>query len=137
MTTARLAVIAIALAGSLTAGAFQQSRTTQGNQATTDRVVAAANVFLQTLSAPQRAAGTFAFDAPEKHNGWSNLPSGIFQRKGVRLGDLNPQQLAAAMAVVQAALSKEGYQKVTDIMNGDEVLKGEGGGRTGGRQGPP
>src|ERR1019366_5014476 len=32
-------------------------------------------------------------------------------------------------------LSREGYQKVTDIMNGDEVLKNAGGGRTGGRQG--
>jgi hypothetical protein len=32
-------------------------------------------------------------------------------------------------------LSREGYRKVTDIMNGDEVLKNAGGGRTGGRQG--
>ena len=137
MKTARIVVIAVALVGSFTAAAFQQSRTTQGSQATTDRVVTAANAFLQTLSAAQRTAGTFGFDAPEKHNGWSNLPSGIFRRKGVRLGDLNPRQRAAAMAVVQAALSRDGYQKVTDIMNGDEVLKGEGGGRTGGRQGPP
>ena len=30
-------------------------------------------------------------------------------------------------------MSREGYQKVTDIMNGDEVLKNAGGGRTGGR----
>src|SRR3989442_1012851 len=29
----------------------------------------------------------------------------------------------------------EGYQKVTDIMNGDEVLKKAGGGQTGGRPG--
>jgi hypothetical protein len=36
---------------------------------------------------------------------------------------------------VAAALSREGYQKVTDIMNGDEVLKNAGGGRTGGRPG--
>jgi hypothetical protein len=36
---------------------------------------------------------------------------------------------------VASALSREGYQKVTDIMNGDEVLKNAGGGRTGGRQG--
>lgn len=136
MKTTRIVVIVVALVGSFAAAAFQQSRTTQGNQATTDKVVAAASTFLQTLSPAQRTAGTFGFDAPEKHNGWSNLPSGIFRRKGVRLGDLDPRQRAAAMAVVQAALSKEGYQKVTDIMNGDEVLKGEGGGRTGGRQGP-
>jgi hypothetical protein len=36
-------------------------------------------------------------------------------------------------------LSREGYQKVTDIMNGDEALRTMGGGRTGGRPGggPP
>ena len=36
-----------------------------------------------------------------------------------------------------AALSADGYRKVRDIMNGDEVLKNRGGGRTGGRQGAP
>jgi hypothetical protein len=53
----------------------------------------------------------------------------------LRFGDLTPRQREAALALVAAALSREGYQKVTDIMNGDEVLKNAGGGRTGGRQG--
>ena len=39
------------------------------------------------------------------------------------------------MALVASALSSAGYKKVLDIMNGDEVLKNRGGGRTGGRQG--
>jgi hypothetical protein len=135
MKIARVAVLVLAAAGSLAAGAFQQPRAAQGSAAVTDKVVAAANAFLQALTAPQRAAGRFAFEAPEKHNGWSNLPSGIFQRKGLRLGDLNAPQRVAALAVVQAALSREGYQKVTEIMNGDEVLNSQGGGRTGGRPG--
>jgi len=66
---------------------------------------------------------------------WSNLPTGAFQRNGLRFGDLTSQQREAALALVAAALSREGYHKVTDIMNGDEVLKNAGGGRTGGRQG--
>jgi hypothetical protein len=37
--------------------------------------------------------------------------------------------------LVAAVLSSDGYKKVTDIMNGDEVLKNRGGGQTGGRQG--
>jgi hypothetical protein len=38
---------------------------------------------------------------------------------------------------VASALSRDGYQKVTDIMNGDEVLKNSGGGRGGrGGRGP-
>ena len=46
-----------------------------------------------------------------------------------------PAQRDAAMAVVAAALSPSGYKKVNEIMDGDEVLKNQGGGRTGGRQG--
>ena len=104
----------------------------------TARVVAAANAFLATLNADERARGTFDFTSSQR-TGWSNLPSGIFQRNGLRFGDLTAQQRAAALALVGAALSPEGYQKVLNIMNGDEVLKNAGGGRTGGRPGaaPP
>jgi hypothetical protein len=86
------------------------------------------------LSPAERAKVSFAFDSSQR-TGWSNLPSGIFQRNGLRLGDLTPQQRSAALALVAAALSRDGYQKVTNIMNGDEVLKNRGGGQTGGRQG--
>ena len=102
----------------------------------TPRVFAAANAFLATLSDAERAKVTFEFTSNQRTN-WSNLPSGIFQRNSLRLGDLTSPQRQAALAVVAAALSRPGYQKVTDIMNGDEVLKNRGGGRTGGRQGAP
>jgi hypothetical protein len=102
----------------------------------TAKVVEAANAFLATLSPEERAKCTFGF-ASSQRTGWSNLPSGIFQRNGLRFGDMTQPQRDAALALVAAALSREGYQKVTDIMNGDEVLKNAGGGRTGGRQGAP
>lgn len=100
----------------------------------TPRVVEAADAFLATLSAPEKAKATFGFTSSQR-TGWSNLPSGIFQRNGLRLGDLTQQQRDAALNLVAAALSRDGYKKVTDIMNGDEVLKSTGGGQTGGRQG--
>ena len=100
----------------------------------TAKVVDAANAFLATLSPAERAKGIFGFNSSQK-TGWSNLPTGIFQRNGLRFGDMTPRQRQAALALVAAALSREGYQKVTDIMNGDEVLKNSGGGRTGGRPG--
>jgi len=102
--------------------------------AVTARVVAAANAFLATLSDAERAKCTFGF-ASSQRTGWSNLPTGIFQRNGLRFGDMTPRQRDAALALVAAALSREGYKKVNDIMNGDEVLRNAGGGRTGGRQG--
>ena len=98
------------------------------------RVVEAANAFLATLNTAERIKGTFGFNSAQR-TGWSNLPTGVFQRNGLRFGDMTPRQRQAALALVAAALSHAGYQKVTDIMNGDEVLKNAGGGQTGGRQG--
>ena len=111
-----------------------QSAPPRANGAVTARVVAAANAWLGTLSDTERGRATFDF-AGSQRTGWSNLPTGIFQRSGLRLGDLTPRQREAALALVAAALSRAGYQKVVDIMNADEALKNRGGGRTGGRQG--
>jgi hypothetical protein len=104
------------------------------NRAVTARVVAAANAFLATLNDAERTRATFDF-AGSQRTGWSNLPTGIFKRNGLRLGDMTSRQREAALALVAAALSKSGYQKVIDIMNADEALKNTRGGRTGGRQG--
>jgi len=101
---------------------------------TTARVLTAANTLLEALSDTQRTQATFGFNSPQR-TGWSNLPTGAFRRNGVRLGDLTPPQRKAALGLVAAALSTEGYQKVTDIINADEALKNARGGRTGGRQG--
>ena len=134
MSTTRVSLTVLVLAMSLTAASRQRSPAASGAPDVTMKVVAAANAFLATLTQPQRAAGTFAFNSPQRTN-WSNLPSGIFRRNGLRLGDLTAPQRAAALAVVAAALSTDGYHKVMEIINGDEVLKTEGGGATGGRQG--
>jgi Protein of unknown function (DUF3500) len=135
----RLAMIWLALACPVAIGALQRADSpapaqSPSSSAVTARVVAAANDFLATLSATERARGVFGFTSNQR-TGWSNLPSGVFQRNGLRLGDLTAPQRQAALALVAAALSREGYRKVTDIMNGDEVLKNAGGGRTGGRPG--
>jgi hypothetical protein len=68
----------------------------------------------------------FPFEGPQKTR-WSNLPSGIFKREGLRLGDITPVQRAAVMNLLTTALSRDGYRKVTEIMRGDEVLRGGGG----------
>lgn len=93
----------------------------------TARIVASAQAFLGTLDEAGRARIQFPFDSPQKAR-WSNLPTGIFKREGVRLGDLAPAQRAAAMALLKAALSPEGYRKVVEIMGGDEVLRAAPGG---------
>jgi hypothetical protein len=118
------------------AGFSQRVAPPPAGTAITAKVVTAANAFLATLSEAERAKVMFEF-ASNQRTVWSNLPSGIYQRNGLRLGDLTVTQRQAALGLVAAALSRSGYQKVTDIMNGDEVLKNQGGGRTGGRPGAP
>ena len=95
---------------------------------TTTGVVAAVEALLATLDDSQRAAVLFAFDDAAQRVNWSNLPTGIFQRAGLRMGDLSEEQRAAVYAVIEATLSPEGYQRVLDQVASDEVLKSTDGG---------
>ncbi|MBI1760134.1 MAG: DUF3500 domain-containing protein [Acidobacteria bacterium] len=103
---------------------------------TTGKTVAAAKALLATLDDAGRAKVNFAFNSDQKSK-WSNFPSGIFQRNGLRLGDLTPVQREAVMKLLAVALSKPGLQKVKDIMEGDEALKTSGMGPRGGPVGGP
>jgi hypothetical protein len=87
----------------------------------TARAVAAANAFLESLDAGQRAKVSLTFDSGKKA-GWSNLPVTMVQRNGIRLGDLTKKQRTAALETLAAVLSKQGYQKVIDVMNADDQL---------------
>ncbi len=89
---------------------------------TAARAVAAANAFLGMLSPAERAKAAFPFDSPQRSN-WSNLPSGVYVRNSLKLGDLTSAQRDAAMALMAIVLSRDGYQKAVDIMNADEYLK--------------
>ena len=51
------------------------------------------------------------------------LPDGGGSAGGLSMGELNAAQRSAALALVSSALSREGFEKVQEIMEGDEVLK--------------
>jgi hypothetical protein len=99
------------------------SLTTALAQTATARIVKAANAFLATLDGTQRQAVVFAFDDEKQRKNWSNLPVSMVPRAGIGMKDMNATQSAAAMAVVSAALSARGFEKVQQIMDGDEALK--------------
>src|SRR5919199_180768 len=63
----------------------------------------------------------YEFDSAKKPS-WSNLPVTMVPRNGLRLGELTKPQRAAALDALAAVLSKQGYQKVIDIMNADDQL---------------
>ena len=104
-----------------------------GQQVNVDQsaqVVAATESLFGQLSESQRQAVSFRFNDDEQRLRWSNLPSGIFARRGLRMGDLSESQRSAVMGVLKATLSPAGYQAVVDNVEADEQLNsGAGRGR--------
>lgn len=94
----------------------------------TARIARAAQAVLDTLDEEQRAKVIFKFGDKEQRARWSNLPTGMVKRRGLRMGDLSPEQRTAVMTLLSVTLSKMGYEKVLGIMDGDEVLKNSSGG---------
>jgi hypothetical protein len=98
------------------------------NGKATEEIAAAAKKFLATLDEAQRGKVVFDFKDDAQRKRWSNLPTTMVKRAGLRVGDLTKAQRDAAMAVLAAALSPQGYEKVQEIVEGDEILKKESGG---------
>ena len=118
-----LAAALLALAG---CGGSQEETATsaQGGGDATSQTVAATEAFLDTLDEAQREQVTYDFDSDEK-SGWSNFPVPVVPRPGLPFSDMTEEQQQAAMAILQAALSEEGYQKTVGIMVGDQVVAEE------------
>jgi Protein of unknown function (DUF3500) len=108
-------VSALVLACSLVTAATAQTAAT--------RIVSAATTFISTLDAAQRQRLLFAFDDEQQRARWSNLPTSFVPRAGLSLKELNAAQRSAAMALVSSTLSGKGFQKVQEIMEGDEANK--------------
>jgi hypothetical protein len=90
------------------------------------RIVNAANAFVSTLNDTQRKSVLFAYNDEEQRKRWSNLPVSMVPRAGLSLKELTPAQRSAAMALLRSALSARGFEKVEQMVEGDEVLKAGG-----------
>lgn len=126
ITVLSAVVVGCAIAA-VTLGARAERRS-QAAGAATRRVISAADAFLGSLDAGQRAKANIELNAKTR-TVWSNLPTGIAmqvgatERNGLKLGDMTPAQDKAAMALLAAALSREGFEKVTAIVDADELLE--------------
>ena len=80
---------------------------------------AAAEKFLQSLSAGQNAKAQFVFTDEERYN-WHFVPK---ERKGISLGELNTAQRNAAMQLLRTALSEGGYNKVKGVLELEAILR--------------
>lgn len=91
------------------------------------RMAGAANAFIATLTGKQRGTLLFGFDDERQRARWSNFPTRMSRLAGLSLGELSAPQRSAALALVSSALSRRGMEKVQQIMDGDELLKTNGG----------
>ncbi|MFD6953383.1 hypothetical protein A6A08_25970 [Nocardiopsis sp. TSRI0078] len=108
--------------GAEATSANEAATSTSSGNANTAEVVAAADAFLDTLSEEQRQAVVYDFADEAKATGWSNFPVTFVERNGISLSDLDEEQEKAALAVMEAALSEEGYRELLDIRAADAYL---------------
>jgi hypothetical protein len=106
-------------------GVFAEDSPSAGKAA--EETAAAGKKFLTSLDDGQRAKVIFDFKDKAQRKRWSNLPTRMVPRAGLRMGDLTKPQHDAVLAVLAAALSPQGYEKVLEIVEGDEMLKKSGG----------
>ncbi|WP_082376346.1 DUF3500 domain-containing protein [Nocardiopsis sp. NRRL B-16309] len=114
-------------ASTTTSSASESATTAEASESTTSEetitgTAAAAEDFMATLSDEQREQLLHAYDDESKTTSWSNFPVTFVDRAGLNLDDLDDEQRAAAMRVLEALLSEEGYETATGIMGGDEFL---------------
>jgi len=91
---------------------------------TVDKIVNAANAFVNSLDATQQSAVVLEYNKANASK-WTNLPCGLQCRQGILFGSLNAAQLALAKEVVRTALGKlpgRGTDQAMQILAADGVL---------------
>lgn len=78
-----------------------------------------ANAFLETLDPELKKAASFPLEDEERFN-WFFVP---IVRKGPTFNHFNESQKEAALTLLRASLSQEGYEKTREIMELEKVLK--------------
>lgn len=84
-----------------------------------EEMAAAANKFLESLSAEQRAKATFELKSEERGN-WHFIPK---VRNGLTLKAMTPEQRQLAHALLRSGMSAHGYQAATNIISLEAILK--------------
>lgn len=77
------------------------------------------NAFLLSLTDTQRKSALYELESEERIK-WSNSPA-RGELGGIALGDLDDNQIRAFSEILSVLLSKEGYNKIVEIMLGDDL----------------
>jgi hypothetical protein len=121
---ARLGRIILAL--SVLAGVAGLAYVRQAHETTGAKMVAAADRFLGSLTAAQKAKTVFEFDDKERTN-WHFTPQQNAQkrptRKGLPLVEMSAEQQDTARNLLKAATSAEGFETAKTIMSLENLLR--------------
>src|SRR5579871_4897369 len=132
MTKKNLLFSMVAIAGLWCAtGVLAQEEAGANNS--TAKIVEAGKKFVASLDEGQRGKAVYDFKDGEQRKRWSNLPTTMVKRGGLRMGDLKKPQQDLVYALLEAALSPDGYKKIRGIVEADETLRGPGGNNMFGR----
>ena len=115
LNTLRLTVAAV-LVSTLMGGAMFASQRSAATMAK------AAGQFLDSLTPDQRAKAAFAFNSDDRLR-WHFIPNEMFPRKGLMLKDMSEAQRRLAHDLLRTGLSARGYNKVTSIIELEDMLK--------------
>lgn len=130
VVAASAAAILLAATAACSAGGGTSTSTSTGSAtasaapagSVTPEVTAAATAFLATLDDSQKDTVSFDWTDTEQKQRWSNFPAALYERAGLRWGDLNETQQNAWLAIMQESLSAEGYDRVLAEWEADEAL---------------
>lgn len=121
MNLSRLALGGLALSGLIVLAIVGQDTTP-----TATKMSEAANDFLNSLTAEQKARVTFAFDDPHRTQ-WFFTPQQDKDkkptRKGLRLEELDDKQKAKFLALLKTGTSQTGYEQASTIMSLEAILR--------------
>lgn len=82
-------------------------------------IVSKANDFLTLLDDEQKKKARYGYDDDERFD-WHFVPR---QRNGISFNELNEKQRQAALSLLKAYLSEQGFQKANNIMALENVLR--------------
>jgi len=81
----------------------------------------AGQAFLASLTPDQRQKASFPLQS-EEWTRWHFIPVSMFERHGIALKEMTPQQRELAQNLLKASLSQSGYQTATAIMALEAIL---------------
>jgi hypothetical protein len=82
----------------------------------------AATRFVESLTPEQRPKAVYAFDSAERMK-FHFIPTEMFPRNGLTIGEMTEAQRKLAHAMLQAGLSQRGYMTATGIMDLENILR--------------